>query len=95
MTEIGVETLKARLSEYLERAREGERILISAHGQSIAVLSPIEVGESAGQGSPGAAEASKVGHTLDRFIGTWSAEQEAEVLEAVEVFERVDESFWR
>ncbi len=36
-----------------------------------------------------------IGHALDRFIGTWSAEQEAEVLEAVEVFEQVDESFWQ
>jgi prevent-host-death family protein len=47
MTEIGVETLKARLSEYLERAREGERILITEYGRSIALLSPIEAGESA------------------------------------------------
>jgi hypothetical protein len=36
-----------------------------------------------------------VGHALDRFIGTWSAEQEAEVLKAVEVFEQVDSSFWQ
>lgn len=47
MTEIAVETLKARLSEYLERAREGERILITEHGRSIALLSPIEAGELA------------------------------------------------
>jgi len=36
-----------------------------------------------------------VGHALDRFIGTWSAEQEAEVLNAVEVLEQVDGSFWQ
>lgn len=36
-----------------------------------------------------------VGHALDRFIGTWSAEQEAEILKATQVFEQVDESFWR
>lgn len=47
MTEIGIETLKARLSEYLERAREGERILITERGRSIALLSPIEAGELA------------------------------------------------
>lgn len=39
-------------------------------------------------------EAASVGHALDRFIGTWSAEQEAEVLKAVELFEQVDNSFW-
>lgn len=37
----------------------------------------------------------RVGHALDRFIGTWSAEQEAEILKSVDVFERVDESFWQ
>jgi len=47
MTEIGVEILRARLSEYLERAREGERILITERGRSIALLSPIEAGELA------------------------------------------------
>jgi len=36
-----------------------------------------------------------VEHALDRFIGTWSAEQEAEVLKAVEGFEQVDSSFWQ
>jgi len=36
-----------------------------------------------------------VGQALDRFIGTWSVEQEAEVLKAVEIFEQVDESFWQ
>jgi len=36
-----------------------------------------------------------IGHELDRFIGTWSAEQEAELLAAVEVFEQADESFWQ
>ena len=34
-----------------------------------------------------------VGHALDRFIGTWTAEEEAELLQAVEIFERVDESY--
>jgi len=47
MTENGIDTLKARLSEYLERAREGERILITERGRSIALLSPIEAGELA------------------------------------------------
>jgi prevent-host-death family protein len=46
MTEVGVETLKDRLSEYLERAREGERILITERGRSVALLGPIEGSES-------------------------------------------------
>jgi len=28
-------------------------------------------------------------------MGTWTAEQENELLKAAEIFERVDESFWR
>ena len=46
MTEVGVETLKDRLGEYLKRAREGERILITERGQSIALLIPTEASES-------------------------------------------------
>jgi prevent-host-death family protein len=46
MTEVGVEILKDRLSEYLDRAREGERILITERGQSIALLGPIEGSEA-------------------------------------------------
>jgi prevent-host-death family protein len=47
MTEVGIETLKDQLSDYLERAREGERILITAQGRSIALLIPIEASDSA------------------------------------------------
>jgi prevent-host-death family protein len=45
MTEVEIETLKARLSDYLRLAQEGERILITEGGQSIAILSPIETSE--------------------------------------------------
>lgn len=44
---------------------------------------------------PESRESKRIGPALDRFIGTWSGEQEAEVLKAVEIFEQVDESFWR
>ncbi len=46
MTEVGIETLKARLSDYLKLAQEGERVLITEHGRSIAVLAPIEGNDS-------------------------------------------------
>ena len=38
---IGVRELKARLSQYLKRARGGERILITDRGHAIAVLAPV------------------------------------------------------
>lgn len=46
MTEVGIETLKARLSDYLRLAQEGERVLITEGGRSIAILSPVEASEA-------------------------------------------------
>jgi prevent-host-death family protein len=42
MTEVGVETLQDHLSDYLKRARKGERIVITEHGRSVAMLISIE-----------------------------------------------------
>jgi prevent-host-death family protein len=47
MKEVGIETLKAQLSDYLQRARQGEQILITESGRSIALLAPIEGSEPA------------------------------------------------
>jgi len=49
MTEVGIEVLKERLSDYLQRALQGERILITDHGRSIALLIPSEQRASAKQ----------------------------------------------
>ena len=35
-----------------------------------------------------------IGDSLDDFIGSWSAEQEKEFLDAVQTFEKIDDSFW-
>lgn len=42
MTRIGVKALKDRLSEYLRRVGEGERIIITDRGEPIAALTPVE-----------------------------------------------------
>ena len=39
--------------------------------------------------------AATVGDALDGFIGTWSAEQEAQLLASIESLEAVDEALWR
>ena len=39
--------------------------------------------------------ASEVGGALDSFIGVWSEEQEAELLEAIEPLQRIDPELWR
>ena len=36
-----------------------------------------------------------VGDSLDHLIGTWSAEQAAEIDRALEDFSRIDEEMWR
>ena len=42
MVEVGVKALKDRLSEYLQRAQRGERLVITDRGRPIAILSPME-----------------------------------------------------
>lgn len=39
MATVGVKELKNRLSEYLRRAREGERVVVTERGRPIAVIS--------------------------------------------------------
>lgn len=36
-----------------------------------------------------------VGHSLDEFFGTMSEEEAQQILEAVEIFEQIDEEMWR
>ena len=42
MIEVPIETLRERLDEYLERARQGERIFITERGRTVAQLVPGE-----------------------------------------------------
>jgi len=39
--EIGVEQVSGRLEELLERARTGEYVFITAHGEPVAELAPV------------------------------------------------------
>jgi hypothetical protein len=48
-----------------------------------------------GAGLDHAAPAMGVGASLDHLIGTWSADDERAMREAVRVFERVDKDLWR
>ncbi len=40
MTSVGVRELKARLSQYLHRARRGERITVTERGRPVAIIGP-------------------------------------------------------
>jgi prevent-host-death family protein len=47
MTRVGVRALKDHLSDYLRRAEEGERIVVTDRGKPLAALTPIdETGEA-------------------------------------------------
>jgi len=47
MGEVGIKVLKDHLSEYLRRAQEGERIVVTDRGAPVAVLAPVEEGKEA------------------------------------------------
>ncbi|HXU30246.1 MAG TPA: hypothetical protein VN851_06695 [Thermoanaerobaculia bacterium] len=75
------------LGRLLDEAASGEDVLIEGnHGASVRLVpvtsTPDEEEEDEDLHQP-------IGHALDRYIGTWSAKQEAEVLHALKVFERV------
>lgn len=70
----------------------GQEVVITRDGGPAVRLMLVPSGL---QEDPRPYESQKIGNALDRFIGTWSADQEAEVLRAVEIFEQVDESFWQ
>lgn len=40
-TTLGIQELGERLSEYLDRARDGERFLLTDHGEPVAELLPL------------------------------------------------------
>jgi prevent-host-death family protein len=40
---VGVRDLKARLSEYLHKVKEGQTILITEHGKAVGRILPVEL----------------------------------------------------
>lgn len=90
MIRMPIEEAEGRLGHLIEEAAAGEEVLITASGGATVRL--VLVGDEVeARQSP----SERIGTALDRFIGTWSQEQEAELLAAVEVFEGIDESFWK
>jgi prevent-host-death family protein len=41
MTSVGIRELKARLSSYIEIARGGEEVVVTARGREVAILVPV------------------------------------------------------
>ena len=93
MIRVNLKEAETHLDQLIEEAAAGREVVITGTGGSVVRLVPLPI-EQGKERRPSARPAKTVGNALDRFIGTWTAEQEAELLQAVEVFERVDESFW-
>jgi prevent-host-death family protein len=88
VTKVSLKEAEGHLGELIEAAAAGQEVVItSAAGPAVRLLlvPPSENCEPP----------KTIGLSLDRFIGIWSAEQEAEVLKAVEIFEHVDPAFWK
>jgi antitoxin (DNA-binding transcriptional repressor) of toxin-antitoxin stability system len=90
MIKMNLKEAEGNLDQLIEEAAAGQEVVITGTGGSTVRLVPLPKEEEARH-----RPAQTVGHALDRFMGTWSAEQEAELLQAIEVFEQVDESFWK
>jgi prevent-host-death family protein len=90
MIEVKLTDAEGHLEELIEEAAAGEEIVITSASGSAVRLVAVPRNERA---EPAPAP-SIIGHALDRFFGTWSPEQAAEILQSIKVFEQVDESFW-
>lgn len=43
MNTVGIRELKAKLSSYIDKARNGQQIVITDHGIEVAVLNPVTI----------------------------------------------------
>ena len=87
MIKVSLKEAEGRLGRLIEQAAAGQEIVIASASGGTVRLVPVPQEEPR--------TGTRVGHALDRFMGTWTAEEEAEFLKAIEVFEQVDESFWQ
>ncbi len=90
MIKVTLAEAEGHLAQLIEEAAAGQEVVITGSGKSTVRLVLLQGAEHT---SP---EPSKtIGHSLDQFFGTWSAEEEAEFLQTIEIFEQIGESFWK
>lgn len=76
------------LANLVHEAEGGTRVELTRDGRPVAMI--LSVLESAN--SHADEQAPVIGNSLDHLIGRWSAQDEREFLQAIEVFEQVDDS---
>jgi antitoxin (DNA-binding transcriptional repressor) of toxin-antitoxin stability system len=83
---------EGHLAQLIEEATAGQEICITGQGDLAVRLVPLLRGPETNRKGPLSGSTDKtIGHRLDGFMGTWTAAEEAEFLQAIEVFERIDE----
>jgi antitoxin (DNA-binding transcriptional repressor) of toxin-antitoxin stability system len=84
MIKVDLKEAQGNLEHLVDEAAGGEEVIITRGDGARFRIVPLQA----------AARPSIVGNSLDHLIGTWSEEEEAEFLKAIEVFEEIDESLW-
>jgi len=84
MIKANLREAQGNLEHLVEQAAGGEEVIITRGDGARFRILPLKP----------TAPSSVVGSSLDHLIGAWSAEEEAEFLKAVAVFEEIDESLW-
>ena len=84
MIKVNLKEAQGDLEHLFDEAAGGEEVIITRGDGARFRIVPVLP----------AAELSVVGDSLDHLIGSWSREEAAEFLKAVEVFEEIDESLW-
>ena len=83
-------TIRFRDADLERRVREeAQRRDTSLNKAALALMR-----RGAGMSGPGERPLT-IGNALDRFFGSWSAEEERTVLEAVAELDRADDPFWQ
>lgn len=93
MINVNVQQAEGDLEHLVEEAAGGEEVIITRRDGARFRIVPLQPAEANLQ-EEASAHRGAIGNSLDRFIGIWSAEEEAEFLKAIEVFEEIDESLW-
>lgn len=87
MKQLTVRLSEPELQRRIEDLAEREHLSLNQ-----AVLKLLR--RSVGLG-PDSGEKVRIGEDVDRFVGTWSEAEADEFEAAVEVFEQIDEGFWK
>lgn len=86
MIKVNLKEAQHDLEHLVDEASDGKEVIITRGDGAKFRIVPLP--------AEARVERKVIGNSLDRYIGVWSAEEEAEFLKTVEVFEDIDESLW-